>query len=97
MSGGQLSCGSPPALTLSQTPSAPDPLAAKEHALQVALHAESQHTESTQYPDWHSAPAKHGAPTPSFGTHAPVPSQKLPVVQSAFDTQGSRHASDWHT
>jgi len=42
-------------------PSAPEPFCAAVHAVHVPVHALSQHTPSTQKPDWHSSPDAHGA------------------------------------
>src|SRR5262245_43940323 len=44
----QESRSSVPAVTGSQTPSSPPPLAAFEHATHVPVHGSSQHTPSTQ-------------------------------------------------
>ncbi len=54
--------GSVPAATGPQVPSAPWPFFAAEHAVHDEVHAESQHTPSTQKPVEHWSPEVHAIP-----------------------------------
>jgi hypothetical protein len=42
------------------------------HSAQLPVHAELQHTPSAQKPEVHWTAVVHAAPSPDFGTHAPV-------------------------
>lgn len=69
-------CGGKPSSTLSQTPSRPVPLAAVLHALQPVLHADSQHTPSTQFLlPVHSWSSLHDAPCALSGSQVPPDAQ----------------------
>ena len=62
----QSSSGSEPATTGPHVPSAPCPFFAAEQATHVPVHAESQHTPSTQKPDAHWAPAVQAIAPPEL-------------------------------
>ncbi len=81
--------GSVPAVTGRHWPSAA-PVIAAAHALQLPVHAVSQHTPSTQLPLAHSEPAAHTVPLVFGATHV-VPTQALPGAQSATDVHDVLH------
>ena len=82
--------GSTPAAMLPQSPSAPPPFFAAEHAWQIPAQSWLQHTPSAQLPSVHWDGDVQAAPVASRGTHWPWGLQKLPVVQSALTAQGFR-------
>ena len=59
--------GSVPLAIDPQTPLAPPPFFAAEHAWHAPEHVELQHTLSTQKPLWHVLLPAHVEPLPSFG------------------------------
>ena len=81
--------GSVPAVTGRHRPLAA-PVNPPAHALQLPLHAVSQHTPSTQLPLPHSEPAAHTAPL-AFGATHTVPIHAPPGAQSAFDAHDVLH------
>jgi hypothetical protein len=81
--------GSVPAVTGRHRPSAA-PVIAPAHALQLPVHAVSQHTPSTQLPLAHSGPAAHTVPLVFGATHA-LPTQAPPGAQSAPDVHDVLH------
>lgn len=68
------------------------------HDSHGALHAELQHTPSTQRADWQAAPASQLAPLTRRGTQR-YPWQEWPAAQSVLVTQlfGQRSSSPEHT
>jgi len=81
--------GSVPAVTGRHRPLAA-PVIAPAHALQLPLHAVSQHTPSTQLPLAHSEPAPQTVPLVLGATHT-VPIQALPGAQSLIDAHVVLH------
>jgi hypothetical protein len=59
-------------------------------ARQDPVHAVSQHTPSTQWPDWQAPATAHAKPIGSLGRHVPT-SQKCAATQSASEPQGFAH------
>lgn len=86
--------GSVPALAGRHWPLAA-PVSAAAHALQLPVHAVSQHTPSTQLPLAHSGPAAHTVPS-VFGVTHTVPIQALPAAQSRFDVHDVLHTVALH-
>lgn len=75
---GQSPSGSVPPFVTRQSPSAPAVLFAAEHDMQAPVHADSQHTPSTQNPETHEEAVAHESPSalPFTRTHA-APGVKL--------------------
>jgi hypothetical protein len=78
-----------------QTPSAPLPFFAIEHAWQRPLHAVAQQTPSTQKPEEHWLDVEQGPPLPEATPHTP-PLQVYPAAQSALVAQVVLHALPLH-
>ena len=66
------------------------PVSAPAHALQLPVHAVSQHTPSTQLPLAHSGPAAHTVPSVFGATHM-VPIQARPPRSRASDVHDVLH------
>ena len=64
-----------------QTPSAPPPFLAAEHAWQLPRQVVLQQNPSAQKPDWHWFETEQTVPAARRGAHVP-PLHQLPVVQS---------------
>jgi len=86
--------GSAPFAMNPQMPSSPCPFFACEQARQAPTQSVMQQTPSMQKrPAEQLACTLQGDPTPAWGTHRLVVSQKNPVVQSAFVAQVAAHVA----
>lgn len=93
-SGAHWSWGSVPAAAAPHSPSAPAVFRLAAQAWQRPVHAESQQTPSTQWPDAQCARVVHASPLLESGTHAKdAASQKKPAWHDASDVQDDGHAA----